>query len=93
MARSYYTDGTSALNMSARALSSNVISFERHVPDAKPSRCESICQHVFRGEPCAHELYSFKNAPESSSDKVKSLIAVVVPALAMFLAIVGPALF
>lgn len=93
MARSYYTDGTSALDMRQHASASNVVSFERRSSTTGVSRYESICQRVFRGEPCAHEFYSFEGVSDSRTDKVKSLLAVAVPALAMFLAIVAPALF
>lgn len=94
MVRSYYTDGTSALDFCPRGASckSNVVSFERRANAVSPSRYEAICQRVFCGEPCAHEFYSFEGVSDSKTDKVKSLLAVGIPALAMFLAIVVPAL-
>ena len=94
MARSYYTDGTSALDMRTQVSGSNVVAFERRAA-IEESNCflDAVCNRIFRGEPCAHDLYSFESEAQSASEKLKALLAVAVPAIVMFAAIVVPALF
>lgn len=93
MARSYYTDGTSALDVCNRVSGSNLVFFEHRAPANDIANRRSICERVFRGTPCAHELYSFEGASGSFSDKVRSVLALAVPAVAMLLVIVAPVLF
>lgn len=91
MAFSHYTDGTSALNLDGvAAAGSKVVSFGLSKNPAA-SAFHSGVSHGLLEDPCSYETYSLEIG--SRSDKLKSLVAFLVPSVAALLVILAPVIF
>lgn len=92
MARIYSVDGTAALKpqIDCGINDNKVVCLNRTKRVQDSSRCALLTSLL--DDPCAYEPYDLESvSPKTAKDKILCVLAVAVPVVAMFIAILAPA--